>query len=57
MRRRNQECLQRANRAADRADGFLSQQSPESSDGRVDLSRRGFIGSAGLAAVSARPLP
>ena len=53
MRRRNPECIPHANRAADRADGFLAQQSPESSDGRVDLSRRGFIGSAGLAAVSA----
>lgn len=53
MRQRNQEYIRHADEHAAKPDLFLAQRAPDSGDGRVDLSRRGFIGSAGLAAVSA----
>ena len=45
--------LHRGDKNPDRSDCFPTQPSLDSADGRVDLSRRGFIGSAGLAAVTA----
>lgn len=53
MRQRNQDNIRLTDEYAAKPDLFMAQRAPDSGDGCVDLSRRGFIGSAGLAAVSA----
>jgi len=53
MQKRNHEHMHHGDEYAAKPDLMLAKRSPDSDDGRVDLSRRGFIGSAGLAAAIA----